>query len=102
MKKLLQVHFAFPGPFGAEMAEQLQGLAASINEEPGMIWKIWTENAAAQEAGGIYLFEDEASAAAYLKMHTARLQQLGVTHVHGKIFDVNADLTQINQGPIGE
>ena len=57
--KLLQVHFAFSGPFGDEMSTQLAELAQSINQEPGFIWKIWTENRATQEAGGIYLFEDE-------------------------------------------
>ena len=52
MMKLLQVDFGFNGPFGAEMAEALVGLAESINNEPGMIWKIWTENAAQQIGGG--------------------------------------------------
>lgn len=65
--KLLQVHFAFSGPFGDEMSAQLAELAQSINQEPGFIWKIWTENSATQEAGGIYLFEDEQSAQAYAK-----------------------------------
>ena len=31
MKKLLQVDFDFSGPFGDDMAEQLAGLAESIN-----------------------------------------------------------------------
>ena len=73
--KLLQVHFAFSGPFGDEMSTQLAELAQSINQEPGFIWKIWTENSATQEAGGIYLFEDEQSAQAYAKKHAARLRQ---------------------------
>lgn len=42
--KLLQVDFDFTGPFGEEMAEKLAGLAESINNEPGFIWKIWTES----------------------------------------------------------
>lgn len=54
MKKLLQLHFAFQGPFGSEMSEQLKDLADSINEEPGFIWKIWTESQQNKEAGGIY------------------------------------------------
>ena len=61
-KKLLQLHFAFNGPFGSEMSRQLVELAESINQEPGFIWKVWTENEAAAEAGGVYLFEDEACA----------------------------------------
>lgn len=100
MKKLLQVDFDFSGPFGDDMAEQLAGLAESINNEPGFIWKIWTENQAEQLAGGIYLFADEKSAKAYLKMHSARLAEMGVTGIRGKIFDVNTPLSTINNSPI--
>lgn len=100
MKKLLQVDFDFAGPFGEEMADKLRGLAESINNEPGVIWKIWTENPKNQVAGGIYLFEDEASATSYLKMHSARLQEMGVKEVRGQIFDVNTSLTAINKGPV--
>ena len=100
MTKLLQVDFEFNGPFGEDMTAALTDLAKSINQEPGMIWKIWTENAQQKLAGGIYLFETEATAKAYLAMHTVRLQQLGVSEVRGVIFDINQPLTNINQGPI--
>lgn len=99
MTKLLQVDFPFSGPFGEEMTAQLQGLAQSINDEPGFLWKIWTENQDAQQAGGIYLFKDEASAQAYLDMHTARLNAMGITDVRGRIFDINTDLSALNKAP---
>jgi hypothetical protein len=60
--KLLQVDFEFNGPFGEEMSDALVDLAKSINNEPGMSWKIWTENQAEKLGGGIYLFEDQLSA----------------------------------------
>ena len=41
------------------MVTQLAELAESIADEPGLIWKIWTENAQESTAGGIYLFSDE-------------------------------------------
>ena len=44
MNKLLQVDFEFQGPFGQELSNALTGLAESINNEPGLIGKIWTEN----------------------------------------------------------
>lgn len=100
VKILLQVDFDFAGPFGEEMADALAGLAESINNEPGFIWKMWTENKNDQLAGGIYLFEDEASARAYLKMHSARLKEMGVKEVRGQIFDVNISLSTINKAPI--
>lgn len=96
--KLLQLHFDFSGPFGAEMSHQLIGLAESINHEPGFIWKIWTESQENQEAGGIYLFKDEDTALAYVKKHAARLKPLGVDDVIFKIFDVNEPLTALNHG----
>ena len=55
MSVLLQVDFPFAGPWGEAMTEALRGLAESIANEPGLIWKIWTENPATAEAGGISL-----------------------------------------------
>ena len=100
MPKLLQIDFPFPGPFGDEMAAALNDLANSIAQEPGFIWKIWTENASDGQAGGIYLFEDEATANAYLKMHTERLTGFGVSGINAKVFDVNEPLSQITGGPL--
>ncbi|MCZ8625435.1 monooxygenase [Escherichia albertii] len=100
MATLLQLHFAFNSPFGDEMAEQLKPLAESINQEPGFLWKVWTESEKNHEAGGIYLFTDEKSALAYLDKHTARLKHLGVNEVIAKVFDVNTSLSQINQAKL--
>ena len=82
MSVLLQVDFPYPGPWGAQMSEAMKGLAESIAHEPGLLWKIWTEDEANGEAGGIYLFVDRASADAYLHMHRARLLGFGIAH-HG-------------------
>ena len=100
MSYILQVDFPYSGPWGQSMVEAMEGLAHSITEEPGFLWKIWTENEATGEAGGIYLFKDIPSAQAYLTMHTARLKGFGVPHVNGKIFAVNEALTKIDRGPL--
>ena len=100
MKTLLQVDFPFDGPFGQEMTDSMKELAESIAKEPGLIWKVWTENPATKEAGGIYLFEDSDSADKYLEMHTARLKSFGVPLVNAKVFQVNEVLTKINRGPV--
>ena len=81
MATLLQIDFPFTGPFGQEMSAALADLARSIAQEPGLVWKIWTENAAEKLAGGIYLFTDGASADAYLAMHSARLASFGITGI---------------------
>lgn len=95
MPILLQVDFPFSGPFGTEMTKVLADLAESITKEPGFIWKIWTENEAEKEVGGIYLFQNKATAKAYLKMHSARLKELGVTEVRGRIYNINSGLSKV-------
>ncbi len=100
--KLLQVDFEYQGAMGEEMSKALVGLAESINQEPGLIWKIWTESEANKLGGGIYLFKDENSAINYLEMHTARLKGMGVSDVRGIVFDINIPLTIINQGPVDQ
>lgn len=100
MHKLLQVDFPFDGPFGKEMTVALNELAQSIVEEPGFIWKIWTENESLKEAGGIYIFNNEETASAYLEKHSARLKDLGVSAVRGRIYDINVDLSKITKAPV--
>jgi hypothetical protein len=99
MTKVLQIDFPYTGPFGEEMAEMSRELAHSITEEPGFIWKIWTESSEANQGGGIYLFTDQPAAEAYLKKHAARLKEWGINEVNAKIFDINQELTQLTHGP---
>ncbi|WP_374543010.1 monooxygenase [Flavobacterium sp.] len=98
--KLLQVDFPILGPFGEEMSKVFKELADDIAKEDGLIWKIWTENAYTQEAGGIYLFADEANAQRYLEKHTKRLQGFGVENIQAKIFNVNVPLSLIDKAPL--
>lgn len=100
MQTILQIDFPFDGPFGAEMHHAMQSLAESISQEPGLLWKIWTENAETQEAGGVYLFIDAKSAQNYLEMHSARLTASGVSGIRAKLFAVNQSLSEICKGPI--
>jgi len=100
MATLLQIDFPSEGPFGADMSQAYADLAASISTEPGLLWKIWTENAADQTAGGIYLFTDESSARTYATMHTQRLETFGVTGIRARFFDVNEPLTATTRGPL--
>ncbi|MYL23953.1 monooxygenase [Halomonas alkaliantarctica] len=100
MPSILQVHFPFDGPFGEEMAEAMRPLAESINNEPGLLWKIWTEDPQGKRAGGIYLFTTRKNAEAYRQMHTARLKDMGVTDIDAQIVEANETLSKINSGPL--
>lgn len=93
MSYILQVDFPYTGPWGNEMTKAMEGLARSIAEEPGLIWKIWTVNETTNEAGGIYLFSDISAAKAYLAMHTARLKSFGIPHVNGRYFGKRSPIT---------
>ena len=48
MLTVLQIDFPFNGPFGEDMHKAMQPLAESIIQEPGLLWKIWTENVETQ------------------------------------------------------
>jgi len=100
MSYILQVHFPWPGPWGDEMTAAMEGLALSIAQEPGLIWKIWTGSEETQEAGGIYLFRDKLSAESYIKMHTQRLKAFGLTEMTHKIFSVNEALSRLDNAPL--
>ena len=100
MSILLQVDFPYQGPWGEAMSEAMKELAKSIAREPGLLWKIWTESRERNEAGGIYLFADRASAEAYLTMHTQRLKSFAVPHVNGKLFEINDTLSAIDRAPL--
>jgi hypothetical protein len=98
--KLLQIDFAFTGPFGEELTSVSRVLAHDIAKAPGLRWKIWTESQQTSEAGGLYLFDDLESAEKYLAIHRERLRKFGVHEIRVRIWDVLEELTQITRGPI--
>ena len=97
--KLLQIDFPFAGPWSAEMEQMLRPLAHDIAAEPGLLWKLWTENASEGRAGGIYAFAEESARERYLAKHTARLQGFGIGEIRAQRFDVNAALSALTRGP---
>lgn len=99
MTVLLQIDFSMPAEMlGDTLSKNAANLAETINLEPGFISKIWTENVKTQEAGGIYLFTDTASAERYAIMHKKRVEAMGAKNINCKLFDINASLTAINHG----
>jgi Putative mono-oxygenase ydhR len=101
-RKLLQMDYPFSGPWGNEMAEAYSDLAHRIADVPGLICKVWTENRETGEAGGIYLFEDEASLDAYLQGKIERMTAYGIKDIRARKFDVNETLTLITRGRLCE
>jgi hypothetical protein len=74
MLTILQMNFEFQNS-PDEVKEQGQNLAPAISQVPGLLWKIWLIDEATHQAGGIYLFESQTTAAAYLNGTIAQATQ---------------------------
>jgi hypothetical protein len=100
--RLLQINFRInvPAAMYEEAAAQLADGFAAV---AGLRWKIWILNEAESEAGGIYLFEDQAALDAFLagplaaqvKAHPA------VSDLSARQFAVMAGPTEKARGPVG-
>ncbi len=102
MSDLTVLIFDFPNSaFGPDRTEALRPLAADIADQPGLLWKIWTEEPGVGRAGGVYLFATRASAEAYHAMHAARLAARGVTGIEATYRGVNETLSLIDRAPLG-
>jgi hypothetical protein len=89
----LLFRFPFSGPWGKELTEASHELANDIANEQGLVWKIWLEDRETRHAGGIYLFEDRASAEHYREKHQRRLSAMGLTGITANTFSVNTELS---------
>ena len=100
---ILQMDFTTPPPPypapGPARNAMLRELAHSIAADtPGLVWKIWTEDAPATRAGGLYAFSTREGAMAYQAMHTARVVARGGTGIQPVIWDIDAELSAITRG----
>ena len=98
---ILQINFKLNVP-AVEYQRICDSVAQTIADVPGLVWKIWLLNERDGEAGGIYLFQDELSLAAYLSgpiIHQIQsLPQL--RDISAKWFAPTAEVTAITRGPI--
>lgn len=97
---LLDISFHSQGPWGEQLLDACRELADSIAQQPGLIWKVWTENPDTRRAGGVYLFENMQLAEDYLQMHRERLEAFGVMEMDSRLYQVNEPLSRITHAPI--
>ena len=99
-KRLLQLNFKF-SVTGAEYEAAVSPLADSFAALEGLVWKVWMINEKEGEAGGIYLFEDEASVKGYLDGPLAAgvLSHPALSEFSAKQFDVMPGVTEVTRGP---
>jgi hypothetical protein len=96
---ILQINFSLNMPV-ADYQKMVDSIAHAFLDVPGLTWKIWLLNPAAQEAGGIYLFDSQASLDAYLNGPlVAKLKGLtSVRNISMKQFEVMPEATALTRG----
>jgi hypothetical protein len=99
--RILQLNFKF-SVSGSEYEQAVSPLASQIGAVDGLRWKIWIINEAEGEAGGIHLFEDEASVNAYLEGPIAAqvTSHPALSDFSVKQFDVMEDQSKVTRGPV--
>ena len=99
--KLLQLNLKF-SVSPEEYTQAVGPLANELAAVPGQRWTIWLMNEKDQEAGGIYLFEDEDSLNAFLGGPiVANISSYPVlSDITVKTFDVMEEQTAITKGPV--
>ena len=100
-EKILQINFKLNVP-RTEFEQAANSLAKEYAGVNGLRWKIWLMNEKEKEAGGIYVFEDEASLGAFLAGSLAQKvsKHPAVKNMTVKQFDYLPDVTAITRGPI--
>jgi Putative mono-oxygenase ydhR len=96
--KILQINYKLSGP-RAEYEKENLPYAQPIANIPGLRWKVWIINEAQSEAGGIYLFADDAAAQSFVDGPIIA-EMKGDPTLSIKAFDVIAELTNITRGPV--
>ena len=99
--QILQVNFKFNVP-RAEFEDDASSLAQAFAEIPGCVWKIWPMNEDESEAGGIYLFADEASLENYKAspLFAAVLGHPALSDYSVKQFAVLEEISRVTRAPI--
>ena len=98
---ILQINFNLNVPV-VEYEKMADSVAQAFLDVPGLKWKIWLLNPAAQEAGGIYLFDSQASLDAYRNGPlVAKLRGLtSIRNISMKQFEVMQKVTALTRGPV--
>ncbi len=98
-KTIVQINYKITVPV-AEHLPLIEPAAAPIAAQPGLIWKIWLQNDAEHEMGGIYLFESREAALDYLDSPIVKgLAHPTIHSVSVKLFEPAEDLSEITHAP---
>ena len=98
---MLQLNFNF-SVSKEEYEQAVSPLADKFAEVPGLKWKVWILNGEKSEAGGIYMFENQASLDEFLAGPLAKTvtSHPALSDFSVKQFDILKDITKITRGPL--
>jgi hypothetical protein len=96
---IAQVNYS--SDFQSEVAREEKLKTAETRKTiPGFIWKVWLRDEKAGRGGGLFLFEDRASAEAWLAARADRKFSPSTTNITVELFDVDEELSRVSRAPI--
>ncbi len=98
---MLQLNFNY-SVTKEEYEQAVTPLADKFANVAGLKWKIWILNAEKSEAGGIYMFENQASLDEFLAGPLAKTvtSHPALSDFSVKQFGIMNDITEVTRGPI--
>jgi hypothetical protein len=101
MTYILQINFEFQAP-PEQLKQSALALANAIAQVPGLISKTWLLDDSKRQAGGIYWFETEAAAIAYLNGEIGQhiQQNPAFTNLQIRLTPVWQEATAITSRPL--
>jgi hypothetical protein len=100
-KQILEVTMGYNIPV-EELAKEFLKYAPTWAKIEGLDWKIWIHGADEKKAGGIYLFDSEASLKNYLdgELYAGLLTNPALVDVKSKTYDILPDHSKITRAPL--
>ena len=100
-KTVVQINFNFDGK-RREYDDAFMEAAQPIADVDGLVWKVWLWNDESRMGGGIYLFESESTAQAYLDgpIVAGLAAHDAVSDASIRVFWVCEKQTAITRGPV--
>ena len=97
---MLQLNFNF-SVTKEEYEQAVSPLADKFANVPGLKWKIWILNAEKSEAGGIYMFENQASLDEFIAGSLAKTVtgHPALSNFSIKQFAIMEDVNKVTRGP---
>ena len=100
-QQILQVNFKFSVP-REQYENTVSPMAQDFAEVPGCLWKVWLMNEKESEAGGIYLFADEASVETFKgsPLVNSVLSHPALSDFNIKQFEVLETVSRVTRAPL--